>query len=272
MNSDIWYEEELLPPAEMADNLAKSLQTLSVAALAEETGLEEATLTKDKSGAVNRFARDKAKGRLTVFTPRARRVTPEEVADLSGSQSDLLAPGKLAQGPLFLVRLGLELDVDPKELKAGWGYRQAWCRAHLYAPGASVQPRLLDIYPLRLYEGQPMTVKVEAKPALKVEKLLEASLGSVSSDLRLGQVMPITLGFFGEAERKPYWQLQEKEKPIRGAYHFWLLVEQPPGCTGIRLGMLGEGDLRLKRFTIPVGPTERRWDRRREVDLLAIAA
>ncbi len=272
MNTDIWYEEELLPPVALADNMAESLVTLDVETLAAEMGLEKAALAQDKGAAVARFTREKARGRLTVFTPRARPVTPEEAGDLSGGQGGLLTPGRLAQGPLFLVRLGLELDVEPEGRKAGWGYQEAWCRAHLYAPTGTVQPRLLDIYPQRLYEGQPTVVKVEAKPALKVEKVVEASLGSVSADLRLGQVTPVTLGFFGEEERKPYWELQEKEKPIRGVYHFWLLVEQPPGCPTIHLAMLGEGDLRMKRFTIPVGPTERRLEFRKAVNLADILA
>ncbi len=160
----------------------------------------------------------------------------------------------------------------PEGRKEGWSYQQAWCRAHLYAPTGTIQPRLLDIYPPRLYEGQPQVVQVQAEPAIKVESIAEASLGSISADLRLGQVTPVTLGFFGEEERKPYWELQEKEKPIRGAYHFWLLVEQPPGCAGIHLAMLGEGDLRMKRFTIPVGPTERRWGKRNAVNLADILA
>ena len=49
-----------------------------------------------------------------------------------------------------------------------------------------------------------MTVQIKAEPALKVEKTVEASLSSISSDLRVGQVTPVTLGFFGEEGRKPY--------------------------------------------------------------------
>jgi hypothetical protein len=272
MNTDIWYQEELLPPTEVVGNMAKSLEALDIETLAEELELVQAALRENKERTVKRFIREKARGRLTAFLPRARAVTPEEAGTLSGGQGELLAPGKLAQGTLFLVRLGMELDIEPDGLRAGWGYRQAWCRAHLYAPTGAIHPRLLDIYPQQVYEGQPTAVKVEAKPALKVEKLLEASLGSVSTDLRLGQVTPVTLGFFGEEERKPYWELQEKEKPIRGAYHFWLLLEQPPGCAGIRLEMLGEGDLRIKRLIIPIGPKERRWGKRQAINLADILA
>jgi hypothetical protein len=130
----------------------------------------------------------------------------------------------------------------------------------------------LDIFPQRLYEGQPTVVQVKAGPSLKVEKVAEASLGNVAADLHLGQVTPVTLGFFGEEERKPYWELQEKEKPIRGVYHFWLLVEQPPGCQDILLAMLGEGDLRTTLFTIPVGPKVRKWEKRKTIRLAEILA
>jgi hypothetical protein len=267
MTTEIWYEEELLAPEELVAETSKMLQGLNLDDLVREKSLNVADLKGDKKGVLERFARDKAKGALRVHAPRARQVTPEEAGALSGQPGGLLAPGKLAQGPLFLVRLGMEFDVDPSGREAGWSYKQAWCRAHLFAPTGSAPPRLLDILPQRLYEGQPTTIQVKAGPSLKVEKVMEASLGSVAADLRLGQVTPVTLGFFGEAEQKPYWELQEKEKPIRGVYHFWLLLEQPPGCTRICLSTLGEGDLRTTLFTIPVGPKVRQWERRRSVCL-----
>ena len=51
------------------------------------------------------------------------------------------------------------------------------------------------------------------------------------------------------------------------AYHFWLIVERPPGCGEVRLKVLGEGDLRTRLFTIPVGPKERAWEQRPNVVL-----
>ncbi len=271
MNEEIWYEEELLAPNDIVSETSKMLQALDIEALAQEKGLDAAELAQDKGQTVIRFTH-KAKGVLRTHRPRARQITKKEAGELSSHPSELLAPGKLAQGPLFLVRLGMELDVEPLGNKAGWSYKQAWCRAHLYAPTGSVQPRLLEIFPQRLYEGQPQTVQVKVEPSLKVEKVMEASLGSVATDLRLGQVTPVTLGFLGEAEQKPYWELQEKETPIRGIYHFWMLVEQPPGCENICLAMLGEGDLRTTLFTIPVGPKVRRWDKRKHVCLTDILA
>ncbi|HID52276.1 MAG TPA: hypothetical protein EYP41_09580 [Anaerolineae bacterium] len=272
MSEDIWYEEELLPPAQIATDTSKMLQGMKLDTLAQEKGLDIAALAQDKGGVLERFTREKAKENLRVHTPRARQLTPEEAGQLPGSPGGLLEPGKLAQGPLFLVRLGMELDVDPVGQEADWSYRQAWCRANLFAAKGEVQPRLLDIYPQRIYEGQPMTVQVKAEPTLKVEKTVEASLGSISTDLRLGQVTPVTLGFFGEEERKPYWELREEEKPIRGVYHFWFLVEQPPGCEDIHLAMLGEGDLRTTLFTIPVGPKVRKWEKRKDIRLVDILA
>lgn len=267
MTTDIWYEEELLAPAEIVAETSKRLQEMALEQLIQEKSLNVADLQGDKQGVLERFARDKAKGVLRVHRPRARQVTPDEAAQLSGQPGDLLSAGKLAQGALFLVRLGLEFDVDPIGQEAGWSYKQAWCRAHLFARSGEVQPRLLEIFPQRLYEGQPVTVQVKAEPSLKVEKVLEAGLGSITADLRLGQVTPVTLGFLGAGERNPYWQLQEKEKPIRGIYHFWLLLEEPPGCEAVGLVSLGEGDLRTTLFTIPVGPRVRQWEKRHFVYL-----
>lgn len=273
MDTDIWYEEELLPPEAIAAETSKQLQGLDIETLAQETGLSKAALQQDKGRIVEEHIQDNVKGVLRIQRPRARRVTAAETGTLPGSPSDGMQPHSLAQGELFLVRLGMELDVAASGGKtAGWAYRQAWCRAYLFAQSGSVQPRLLDIFPQRLYEGQPTTVQLKAEPAIKIAAVGELGLGSIATDLKLGQVTPVTLGFFGDEERNPYWQLQEKEKPLRGVFHFWLLLEQPPGCGPIRLAMLGEGDLQTSLFTIPVGPKVREMQKRPSmllVDMLA---
>jgi len=126
MNDDIWYKEELLPPEAVADQTSKPLQKLDMETLAREIGLSKAALAADEAG------------------------------QLPGSEGGLLEPGKLAQGPLYLVRQEMELDVELALRDAKWSYRQAWCRAHFFAPESAAQPRLLDIYPQRIYEGQQM--------------------------------------------------------------------------------------------------------------------
>ena len=172
----------------------------------------------------------------------------------------------MASGSLYLARLGVEFDLLPEGRRSRWSYTVAWCRAYLFAPGSAVQPRLLDIYPQRLYEGQPRTVKAEVGLGLKAGPV-EAEVSKVGTDLHVGQVTPVTVGFLGEGERSPYWELRPADKPILGVYHFWMIVEQPPGCGPIRLSALGEGNLQTRLFNIAVGPKERAWEKRESISL-----
>jgi hypothetical protein len=257
MSEEIWLEEVLVPPEGLVEEMAKGLASLDERHLAAEKSLDLAALrqAKDKAAAIGRYIEERARGILRVHHPRHRPLTPEEAAHLP-----------MAQGNLYLVRLGMELDVLPPEREAGWAYTVAWCRAYLFSPETGVQPRVLDLYPQRLYEGGPTAVRVEAGLGLKAGPV-EAQIAQLGADLHVGQVTPVTLGFFGEEERAPYWELRARETPILGVYHFWMIVEQPPGCGPVRLAMMGEGNLQTRLFNIPVGPKERAWAHRPSIPL-----
>ncbi len=268
MDDEIWFEEELLPPPELVEEAAKGLADVEEQALAAELAMDVEALrgAASKSAALERQVGQKAQGVLRVHRPRWRPLTAEEIAALPTGLGDLKA-GSLGQGRLYLVRLGIELDLLPEGRAAGWSYTAAWCRACLFAPGGETQPRLLDIYPQRLYEGSPATVRVEVGLGLKAGPV-EAEVGKVGTDLHVGQVTPVTVGFFGEEERMPYWELRAGDRAVLGIYHFWMIVEQPPGCSAVRLAVQGEGDLQTRFFNIPVGPKERAWGRRESVALV----
>jgi len=267
MNEDIWFEDALLPPQELVEDTAKGLASLDERHLAAEKGLDLAALqqAENKEAALERYVEKKAQGVLRVHRPRYRPLTADEISRLPTGRGDLWA-GSPAQGNFYLVRLGMEFDVPLEGREAGWAYSAAWCRAYLFSPGNETQPRVLDVYPQHLYEGQPATVKVEVGLGLQAGPL-EIKVGSISTDLHLGQVTPVTVGFFGEEERTPYWELRAKEKPILGIYHFWLVVEQPPACDSVRLSALGEGNLQTRLFSIPVGPQNRLWGERQSIAL-----
>jgi hypothetical protein len=269
MNDEIWFEEELIPPPDLAEETAKGLKGVAERNLVEEPGLDMEAFHRapEKGPVLERFVREKARGVLRVHTPRWRLLTEEEAGALPTGLGDIKA-GSIAEGNLYLVRLGLGFDVLPEGRKGSWCYTAAWCRAYLFSPGSAVAPRVLTILPQRLYEGKPRTVKVEAGLGLKFEAV-EAEIAKVGADLHLGQVMPVTVGFLGEDERAPYWELRAQQKPLLGIYHFWMIVEQPPGCGTIRLSALGEGDLQTRLFNIPVGPRERAWENRESVPLSA---
>lgn len=268
MDDEIWFDEELLPPLELVEETARDLESLEEFHLGSADGVDvvSSRLALGRLAA-RQYVEDTARGVVRVHMPRWRPLTAEEASGLPTGLGDLEA-GRLAHGKLCLVRLGMELDALPEGREEGWTYTTAWCRAFLFSPGGDVQPRLLDIYPQRLYEGEPATVKVEVGLGLKAGPV-EAKAGKASTDLHMGQVSPVTVGFLGEEERSPYWELRAGKRSILGLYHFWMIVEQPPGCGPVRLKVLGAGDLQTRLFTIPVGPKVRAWDDRRESVALA---
>jgi len=269
VNEDIWFEEPLLPPQELVAETAKGLADLADLRLSEEKGLDLATLRQatDKEVFLEQYVEEKAQGVLRVHHPRCRPLTAEEAARIPSGLSSLQA-GSPAKGKLYLVRLGMEFDVPPQGREAGWAYTAAWQRAYLFSPASQEQPCVLDIYPQHLYEGEPSSVKVEVGLGLKAGPV-EVEVGSISTDLHLGQVTPVTTGFFGREEREPYWEMRAKAKPILGIYHCWMIVERPAGCGPVRLAAFGEGDLQTRLFSIPVGPKERAWGQRKSIALAA---
>lgn len=267
MVEDIWFEESLLPPPDLATETSKSLTELADQQLAQEKALDMAALQQaaDKTNFLQVFVEEKAQGILRVLKPRCRHLAAAEAAQIPTGWQDVQTGG-LANGELYLVRLGLEFDIPWAERQTGWSYSVAWCRAYLFSPDSQAQPRVLAIYPQQLYAGEPAPFKVEVGLGLKGGPV-EANLGQVSTDLHLGQVTPITIGFLGDEERKPYWELRAKNKPIFGLYHFWLTVERPPECGPVYLSAMGEGNLQARFFNIPVGPKDRAWASRQNVAL-----
>lgn len=269
-NEEIWFTEDLLPYESAVEEAGKDLEVqLALGLPREETGLDlKAVLAaKDRSAAVEKQVRRRARGILRVHHPRWRPLTPEEAGLLPTGLGDLRA-GPLARGDLYLVRLGMEFDIVPEGKEAGWAYAVAWCRAYLFSPGSQVQPRVLEVYPQRLYEGERTSVQVEVGLGLKAGPA-EAQVGRIGTDLHLGQVQPVTLGFLGEAERAPYWELRPAERPILGVYHFWMIVEQPEGCGPVRISVLGEGDVQAFILRIPVRPKKRVVEQRPSVLIAA---
>jgi hypothetical protein len=147
-------------------------------------------------------------------------------------------------------------------------YSDAKCRVNLLDPADGVHPRVWGIPPKGIFGGPPSTIKVAAGLGLTAGPL-EAKVAEISTDIQMGQVTPVTLGFFGEEERAPYWELRSKEYPILGSYHFWMVVEKPAGCGQVSVGVLGKANLRSRFFVIPVGPKVRAPEKRKSITIAA---
>jgi len=252
MDEELWFEEEIAPAEGMVETVAKALDPAllpadEAAALRLLLDALEGLTKGQRAAAV----RERYRGIIRVFKPGVLRLAP----DTRGRGSDARP---YARGAAYLVRLTVEFDL-PSELKeAQYRYKKVYCRAQLTADSDACAPTVLEVYPDRLFQGGPRMVKVELKPALKWNDV-EGSLGGVTTDVQVGVVAPATVGFLGDEQRAPYWEMTEKQEAFLGPYHFWFVLDVPPGCdlNGISLGVLGEGDLRFHIGPVPMGPKVR---------------
>jgi hypothetical protein len=269
MDEELWFEEELAPAEESLQAAIEGAKALAPATWAEMAAEKAAELTglgplmttlagpllelpkARRDEAIEAQVRKTFKGIIRAHRPGALRLAP----GAKGKGSDALP---YARGDAYLVRLGVEFDL-PEELKAAqYRYKKVYCRVFLEADDPACAPTVLEVYPDRLFEGGPRTVKVEFKPAITWNEV-EASPGSATTDVQVGVVAPATVGFLGDEQRAPYWEMTEKQQEILGRYHFWFVLDVPAGCdpAAIRLGLLGEGDLKFHIGPFPMGPRRR---------------
>jgi hypothetical protein len=228
---EIWFEDELLATTATVEAAVK--------------GIKEATSADVQA---------EARGIVRADKPRWRRLetSPEQLT--SG-----------VPATLYQVRLGFQFDMPKSGQKSGVHFVYACCAAYLWpAAGGEPQPTVYDLYPRDLYEGEPRKVAIKFAPELEVLDVA-GSLGEVSTDVTIGQVEPVIVGWPGGGECAPRWELRPLSKKLLGVRHLWLLIEVPQGCSGVRLAALVEGDLQTRFGPIPIGPTERAWDKRSSV-------
>lgn len=234
--SDIWYEEPLAPTLESVVEVTRTFRSAAERA-ASATEIDQ-----------------KARGTVRVHQPRWSRV--EEIGKLATA-------GRAAA--YYQVRLGFEFDLPREARDAGAQFVSARCETYLWSASSSAaQPSVYELFPRDLYEGEQRVVSVELGPELKVGDA-SGSLGKISTDLRLGQIEPVIVGWFGAAEREPRWELRPQSKALLGVRHLWLWIEVPYECSGVRLAVRADGDIQTRFGPIPVGPKERVWDKRQSV-------
>ncbi|MBN2549544.1 MAG: hypothetical protein JXB15_10325 [Anaerolineales bacterium] len=245
----IWFYEDLaLPPDSLEDftRMARSLPADEMSELAGLLELHPAELSRGHTQAIDQALRQRLKGTIVVHVPHHRPLTPEEAA------AQMLAHG-------YMVKFGLEFNL--KDLHAcGWRFTDAWFRTN-FTGGPQEQFRVVAVLPERLYEGEPRKVSFKLSPSIGLGEA-NAELGEAGVEMT-GQVAPVMLGFLGEEQRSPYWELRTGPKPIEGIYNFCALVEAPAGSR-LSVEVLAEADVQVKKWGFPVGPQERAWGRRIE--------
>lgn len=269
MSDEIWFEEEIFPAEANIQAIVEGAKALAPKSWAEIAAEKAAELTgmgpllstmagpllelpkARREQAIEGAVRKALRAIIRVHRPGMMRLKP----DVKGKGGDALP---YARGDAYLVRLGVEFDL-PDELKeAKYRYKKAYCRAFLTTDDPACAPTVLEVYPDRLFEGEPRMVKVEFKPAITWEEV-KADLGGATTDVQVGVVAPATVGFLGDEQRAPYWEMTEKQRELLGGYHFWFVLDVPKGCdlASIRLGLLGEGDLRFHMGPLAMGPKRR---------------
>ena len=232
---DVWFEEELPPVEAVVEENVKAL------AYRDSLSHEQA----------EQQVRTIAQGILRVDKPRWQLLDAAEHKVLP-SRGD---------GHFYFVRLGFQFDLTEEGRQESAQSTYARCEAYLWPVEGSAMPTVYEILPRDLYDGEPRQVHVEFGPQIKLGDV-GGSIGKISTDFSVGRVEPVVVGFTGENERAPYWDLRPKSKSILGVRHLWLIIESPNNCGGIRLATRVQGDIETHFGPIPIGPKNRQWESR----------
>ena len=232
--SSIWFEDELALSTAEIDEVIKSSGS---AAQPEVDPLQ---------------LRESARGLVRIHEPMWRLLAPEEHGPLMTGEGEAR----------LLVRLTCEFEIPPSARERGTVFRSARCLAYLWpADGSQGMPQVYDVAPHDLYEGEQSTVQLKLSPSVKLDPV-EVSLGEVSTNVAIGTVEPVIVGYLGDEARAPYWEIEPQHKPLRGMRTFWLFITLPQGCRGIQLAAMVDGQLQTRWGLFYVGPRERAWDGR----------
>lgn len=232
--SDIWFEEDLITAEPVEYLETKSPGNDGGAMMGKRMGMElSGPQYYEPPGTERVKSAIRATTRMGI--PRW-----EEITDTS----KLLNSG--GDSRFCFVRFAIEFDVDKHFRDKGFEFNYGKFKC-LLAPAKNGEPfpRAYEVFPKTLTEGQPRKVTLKIGPKLKTE-IVEASLGELSTDITIGTVEPDLMGFTGDNERFPYWELSPKTKMLIGAYHLWLILELPQGCSGAMLYGEVEGTLQQR--------------------------
>ncbi|RMF26399.1 MAG: hypothetical protein D6756_03795 [Cyanobacteria bacterium J083] len=234
---DLWFEEELVPNESTIEEVVKS--------------------SPSKDSEINQQVRSEMRGILRVNRPRGRQLNQQE-------KDSLLMSGKKAD--FYLVRLGFQFDITPKAREHGYCFVEGRCSARLDpAQSGQPQPTVYEVIPRDHYKGKPCMMGVKISPTIQLG-MIQAEIGEVSQEISVGYVETEIVGWSGDNECEPYWELRPQSHNLKGERHLWLIVEAPLGCSGVLLGAKAEGILRSRLFGLfHVGPRISHWNKRRKI-------
>jgi hypothetical protein len=234
--SELWFEDRLFLTSQALEGISKEIAksaTSNLRSISDE-------LTRE------------ARGVIRAQKPDWGTLTSEEM-------KNVLSSGRKAK--LIKVRLIFEFEIPKENFDRGARFVYARCAAYLRSTGGSLQPEVYDLFPRDLYEGEPQKVGLKFGPEIKMDKI-GVSAGEISTDVAVGQISPVIVGYFGTDKREPHWELRPKNKSLLGKQYLWLVLVSPHGCEGIRLASRVEADIQTKFGPVSVGPKETLWENR----------
>jgi hypothetical protein len=122
--------------------------------------------------------------------------------------------------------------------RADRGSKVEWSRLTVDLPAASGGSRLIvtDQYPADVLDEETRDVQLSLSPQLKLMEV-SASLGSVSTTIRVARVIPVVSPWGGQ-ESSFGWDLTSTDThPITGVRHFFAVIPCPGPALAVSLGV-----------------------------------
>lgn len=199
-------------------------------------------------------ASKKISGKITLGYPYCFRIEDEYVKQVANSDLQF-----------YRVRLSCQFHPLPKDIKIDSVLVQAFLTGDISSNNSF--PRVYDIYPESLYDGNTRKIGIKVSPSLKLG-IAEIGLGEIDATSDIGQITPEVIGYYGENENSPYWRLVPGNRSLVGVRHFWIIIAKPQNCKSVKLAMFSEMTLQTKKFgIIPVGPSVKDRNLRRHVEI-----
>ena len=161
----------------------------------------------------------------------------------------------------FKTRLVYEFEIPRVSFDKGARFVYANCAARLWAAGGQALPEVYDVFPKDLFGASRERVSLKFGPEITVDKV-GVSVGEIGTEVAVGQIAPVMVGYFGDEKREPHWELRPKTKSLLGRQYLWLALRLPQGCARIRLASRVEADIQTQFGPISVGLKGTLWDNR----------
>ena len=233
---ELWFEDELSLPDYAVNDISKHFTQSST----------------DTIETISATLASEARGVVRVFRPDWSPLTSNETKNILHSGRNL---------SLFKVRLVFEFEIPRENFEKGTRFVAARCQGNIRPVSGAFQPEVYDLFPKDLYEGEPQKVNLKFAPEISLDTV-GVSLGEVSTDIAVGQVSPVVVGYFGDRKQEPHWDLRPLNKSLLGRQYFWLVLAMQKECAGIRLFCRAEGDIQTKLGPISIGPKNMVWETR----------